>query len=856
MEKTVESLPEERCTGCGACRNACPFGAICMELNSEGFFYPVVQMENCIGCGKCRSVCPELNRERTEGYFHPEGKCLAAMAADEKLRLASSSGGMFSLLAEEILESGGAVCGAVYAEDSMSVHHAVIEHERDLAPLRGSKYVESDTQEVYSRVRKILQKGRKVLFTGCPCQVAGLYAFLGGDDRNLFTVDLVCHGANSVTAYQSFIRELSEGKKIREVNFRDKNFYGWSTPTVIYFEDGSVYHAPYDKSRWHIAFCGIINRKCCGTCRYAQRSRIGDITLGDFWQIHRYKEEYNDWKGTSLVLVNTGKGSSLFDSVKSRLKLCEEVPLDFAVKYNGQLTRPNKTHPGRRYFFQHLPKDGFDKSLWYGQKYRYDVGLVGWWFAANYGSVMTYYALGKILEDMDLLAIMVRIPQRNNHRWEPVTWENEKFMEKYFPLTKERKFGELGQCNNFCDAFMLGSDQLWIQGYVKQLGYTFFLDFAGEDKKKIAYATSLGHDSYDGTREEKEVVKAYLEDFDAISVRETSGVQVCRESFGIEVTRKLDPVFVCDVRHYDELAANASMETPERYLLCYILDPTEGKKAAVRYLEEKLGLKSLVILDMKTYEKSKKVWGGDNVVQNGSIENFVKLIRNCSFLVSDSHHGICFGLIYHKNFICIANRTRGYARFTSLFDLLDIREHMVDEPEEVIGNDRLLKDVDYEKVDAVLKREKEEALIWLREALFSEKKEKDPQNRKLIRTLNRLHEEEEKSRKLKAEVEKLKDENKRLKEKTGKQPAKTGQTKTEKQPVKTGQTKTEKQPAKAGQTKTEKQPAKTGEIKAEKKPAKTGETKDEKQPAEAGQTKIEAGKTKAETGQTKVEKKE
>ena len=754
-DRTIENLDKARCTGCGACFNRCPKSAISMEYDPEGFIFPYVSHKKCINCGLCMKACPELNVERTEKLIHEEDECYAVMA-DDALRRKSSSGGMFTLLAERILEQGGAVCGAEYANDYMSVQHTVVYKKEDLDSLRGSKYVQSDIKDTYKKIEELLKTGRKVLFVGCPCQVAGLYSFLGGDQEGLYTADLVCHGSNSVTAYRSFIHEVTHGKDIKEVNFRDKRVYGWSTPTTVYFKDGTVYNAAWNESKWNDGFLqGIINRLCCGKCRYAQRKRIGDITLGDFWQIHRYKEYLNDWKGTSLVLVNTPKGQKIFMDVSARMKLYEKVPLDFACQYNGQLTHPNKTHPGRRFFFHHLEKDGYHKSLWYGKKYRYDVGLVGWWFAANYGSVLTYFALGKILEDMDLLAIMVRIPQKNNRPWEPITEKNIAFMQKYFPVTKPRKYGELAECNGFCDSFMLGSDQLWVQSYTKLVGYTFFLDFPDDSKRKIAYATSLGYDKYNGTDEEKSVAEAYLKVFDAISVRESSGVDICKNDFHVGAVRKLDPVFVCDIRHYDLLAENADIETPERYLLCYILDPSEEKKQAVRYLEKKLGLKAIVILDMKTYDNAVRVWGTDNVVPNGSMENFIKLIKNCSFLVSDSHHGICFGLIYHKNFICMANRLRGYARFTSLFDLLDIREHMVDDANEIIGCKTLLEPVDYAKVDAILAGEKQEAIKWLKDALTSERKKKDSQQQLLVRSLNTLHQKEIENGKQKQEIDRL-----------------------------------------------------------------------------------------------------
>lgn len=749
MKYTVEILEKDRCTGCRACDNKCPVNAIHMSYDEEGFLYPQIDKNRCVNCEICAKVCPELNIERTEKLIHKEGRCYAVMADDE-LRLKSSSGGMFTLLAEDILKNGGIVCGATYTEDYMAVQHIIVDDRDNLNKLRGSKYVQSDIKDTYQKIEKSIKDGRQALFTGCPCQVAGLYAYLGKDMPGLYTADLVCHAANSVTAYQSFVKEIAKGREIQEVNFRDKTIYGWSTPTTIYFKDGTVSNEAWNQSKWYVGFLqGIINRKCCDKCRYAQRNRVGDITLGDFWQIHRWDKSCNDWKGTSLVLVNSEKGQEIFEKARDRMKLCKEAPLDFAVQYNGQLVRPNKAHPGRKFFFHHLNKDGYHKSLWYGQKWRYDVGLVGWWFAANYGSVLTYFALGKILDDMDLLAIMIRIPKLDGTSWEPITEQNIKFMEKHFPVSKERSIDEIEECNRFCDSFMVGSDQLWVQSYVGLVGYTFFLDFVDINKKKIAYATSLGYSEYKGTVEQKSIAKAYLKQFDAVSVRESSGETICKDSFDIEAVRKLDPVFLCNKEHYDALAVKSKIKLEEEYLLCYILDPSEEKKEAVHFLQKTLGVKAVVVLDMKTFDASRKKWGEDNVLENVGIEEFINLIKNCKYLLSDSHHGVCFGLIYHKDFICIANKSRGYTRFESLFNLLNIREHMVDNATEILENDKLLEPINYIEVDSILEHEKKESLEWLEKELKQNKKIEDEENTLLVQTLNKLHRLERENKKLK-----------------------------------------------------------------------------------------------------------
>ncbi len=733
-----EVIKKHICTGCGACYNACPAGAISMCYDLEGFLHPVFDETKCVGCGLCERACPECGEKWKELCHPPKETCLAAMAEDT-LRMVSSSGGMFTLLALSVLEMGGSVCGAVYADDYMTVYHTVTKDEAGLAKMRGSKYVQSDTKEVYSEIQKCLEEGREVLFSGCPCQTAGLYTFLGKPYEKLYTVDLVCHGANSVSAYQSFVQESAKGRRIKEVNFRDKSRHGWSTPSVIYFEDGTVLDLPWNKTPFNTAFHGIMNRKCCGKCHYASLGRVGDITLGDFWQVHKWDPSCNDWKGTSLVLLNSPKGEHLFERIREKLKLCREAPVTAATPYNGQLVRPMQLKPGRKFFFHHLEKDGFHKALWYGQKYRYDVGLVGWWFAANYGSVLTYYALGNVLQDMDLLPILIRLPKKDGTGWEKITEENISFMSRYFPISRERKFEELGECNRFCDAFMTGSDQLWVSSYIKSVGYTFFLDFVDDRKKKIAYATSLGYEAFEGTEEECVRASAFLKNFDWVSVREISGVDACRKSFGVEAVRMLDPVFLCERGHYDILAdASAHTQEKEEYLLCYILDPTPEKERAIQYVQEKLGILKKVILDMKTYDKSREIWKSGDVLDQVTIEDFLSLIRGCRFLVSDSHHGICFGLIYQKNFLCIANKGRGLTRFESLFNLLEIREHMVKEAEEIPDNEELLREVNYEKVNTILEREKKVSLGWLQEALESPCEKQYDATLYLLRKINEL----------------------------------------------------------------------------------------------------------------------
>lgn len=725
MMNTIECVSKNACTGCGACYNKCPASAIKMEYDSEGFIFPVVS-SSCIDCGQCKAVCPVL--KPIEPYETPES--YAVWASDE-IRLKSSSGGMFSLLANHVLENGGAVCGAAYTDDYMLVHHVWAESKDELAPLRGSKYVQSDTELTFKQAKKYLDSGRMVLYTGCPCQIAGLYNFLQKDYDNLITADLVCHGSNSVTAYQSFIKEFSGGNEIEKVDFRDKVHFTWSTPQVIYLKNGEVKKAAWSDGAWYKGFLeGVINRNNCYNCPYAKAERIADITLADCWQIHRINPKFDDRKGTSLVLVNSPKGKKLFKKLKSDMKLCEKVPLSEMRKYNGQLNWPTPAHPSRKYFFSHLDQ-GYHKALWYGRGLRFDVGIVGWWFASNYGSCLTYYALGNVLADMGKQSILVKLPTKTGNPWDADTKISIDFLSKYFKVTSDRDFSRLHEVNHFCDAFMLGSDQMWRVDSLRLVGYSFFLDFVDKNKKKIAFSTSFGNEHFSDNKELTETAGDFLKRFDAISVREKSGIDVCRREFGVEAQQVLDPVFLCKKEAYERVIENVNDAIPNKYLLCYILDPTPEKQEAAKAIADREGLEIITILGMKEYANVVNNWTTGTVLPKVSPEQFLYYIKNCSYLMTDSHHGTCFGIIFEKPYAAIVNAHRGATRFETVANALDLKDRLFYNPLDICKSKKPFENIDYSKVANRLQPEVERGMTWLKNALECPTK----QNEDTIRTL-------------------------------------------------------------------------------------------------------------------------
>ena len=370
------------------------------------------------------------------------------------------------------------------------------------------------------------------------------------------------------------------------------------------------------------------------------------------------------------------------------------------------------------------------------EKKKYDIGIVGWWFASNYGSALTYYALGNILREKGLDPIMLSISLQNGHPWNPETKKTIEFIRKHFPISDTRPIENNPEYNDLCDMFLLGSDQLWNCHAISMLDYTFFLDFADNSKKKIAYATSFGNATFGGNDEQKKYIRQLLDSFDYISVREASGIEACKNSFGIDVKRDLDPVFLCDISKYDELADSCGeLEPDENFVFSYILDVTEEKQKAVQYVAEKLGARVVSVLDMKTVAKQKSRWNTGKLNDDASIEEFMYYIKHCKMLVTDSHHGACFGMLYNKPLITISNASRGLTRFTHLFNLFNMNSRLFADVKDIYTSDRAFEPFDYSEFNAILAKEKKESFMRFFKALDAprnEKKKMLPKSKRIV----------------------------------------------------------------------------------------------------------------------------
>ncbi len=358
------------CSGCGVCEEICPKNAIELKCNKGGFLNPVIDKEKCVKCGLCLKKCTSENPVYKN---NSKPKCYAMMASDE-VREISSSGGMFTVAAEYILEQGGYVCGAAYREN-FQVEHIIISDKNELGRLRGSKYMQSHANKSYPKIKQLLQDGKMVLFTGMPCQVAALYSYLGKEYDNLYTIDLLCHGITSSKVFEKYHKDVLQGKELRRLEFKQKEPWGWHAGINAYFTDGTKYSKPLESDMYFIAYLkSIAKNTTCGKCASNKLPRQGDLTMGDFWGIPKYDEELSDQKGTSVVLVNNAKAEEFFEKLKNRMKKVKEEPLSVAIKGNRIIQGSYRLHRNRNQFFEYFDKLDFvslTKGCYYNELYKY-----------------------------------------------------------------------------------------------------------------------------------------------------------------------------------------------------------------------------------------------------------------------------------------------------------------------------------------------------------------------------------------------------------------------------------------------------------------------------------------------------
>lgn len=363
MNKYLTNKNWRDCCGCSACVEACPKACISMKPSPEGFLYPELLNENCIDCGLCAIVCPiecGNHNEMSKTYY-------AAYNKDEATIVKSSSGGVFPEVAKYVLNDGGIVFGAFLDEDHQ-LKHIAIELESDLQKVLSSKYIQSDMGECFTQCREFLNIGRKVLFSGTPCQIQGLKNFLRKDYSNLYTVDVICHGIPSQKMFDAYVAflEKKHNAMFVDIDFRDKKRNGWSITLryTMQFKNGRKkdYYLISKLSEYFMAFLNShVLRESCYSCPFSSMNRPGDITLGDFWGYQVTRPELKHRQGLSLVLVNSSKGDLLMQRISKKITLSLVDENSIKLSENKNLYTPSK-RPGTRYkVYEELDIFGFDE---------------------------------------------------------------------------------------------------------------------------------------------------------------------------------------------------------------------------------------------------------------------------------------------------------------------------------------------------------------------------------------------------------------------------------------------------------------------------------------------------------------
>lgn len=356
---------KKNCCGCNACGDICPKNAISFNTDTEGFWYPSVDQSKCVNCGLCDKVCPMLNEYRTSGAIE-KPECYAAEHKSVDVVFSSTTGGMFSAMADVMYKRKGYVGGAIHNKD-FSVSEFISNDKKDLELLRRSKDLQSDATGFYIAVKNLLNAGESVLVCALPCQIAALKTYLGKEYANLITIDLICLGVNSPKVwrkYLDYIEELNNSKIVWTEN-KSKE-YGWHNLTQKFvFENGKEY---FDTSNTSLFIKGFIKshlycRPSCYACQFKKFPRPADITIGDFWGIERHDPSFNSNMGTSVVIVNTQKGKTFFEDVKKRIRF-KESPLEWALSGNPALTRSITDISDKRdEFFNELECSPFDVAI-------------------------------------------------------------------------------------------------------------------------------------------------------------------------------------------------------------------------------------------------------------------------------------------------------------------------------------------------------------------------------------------------------------------------------------------------------------------------------------------------------------
>lgn len=684
---------------------------LCHRGGGSYSYHPLVDEGKCTSCKLCLKVCPLLENTN-QNVNNP--KAYAAQASDELRLSKSSSGAVFPLLARYFLANGGVVCGAGFQKVENSslpiLKHIIIEKPEDLPLILGSKYVQSDLSGVFEKLRESLKDGRLVLFCGLPCEVAGLKKYLKKSYENLLTIDLICHGVPSYALWAKGMKERFNELEIIEQSFRDKRV-PWGAGNhagTISTKQGKIEQNASDDAYLRAFYSNLSLNNACFSCKFSTLPRTADITLGDFWGVGEYDAKMDDKKGTSAVIINNQNGQNFIEKIKNEFKLFESVPLNAVAKYNPNLISPSKKHINYRLFWQLLERgEALKNAVEICLDDKCDFALYNFWYANNYGASITAFALQRLLWDLGYSSKYINMDFGEG--W-PSGFSAD-FAAKYLDLTPKYSDEALAIRQFNFKGFIFGSDQVSRPQYHFKEKSKILEHFLGLEQRRLMISTSFGENL---ETFKKNTFGAYTRSFyngvyasfDYISCREESGRQIVRKLFGVEADFMLDPVFLVEGKHYDELIANNNVKLPEKFALFYLLYECDEAlyNEAIKRLKNELNM-PVVLLKPSS---------------NASVETFLAAFKGASFVLTDSFHGVCFSVIFGKDFSCVSDESRGGERFEALKNMLKIHAHCFASAKSVE-----FKKVDYEGINAILDAKKKESFESLKNALAGQNTNKN-----------------------------------------------------------------------------------------------------------------------------------
>ncbi len=705
----INLVGRDKCSGCSSCSFSCPKKAISMVPDELGFSFPEIDENLCVNCGLCAEHCPVLTPAPASCG---NNECYAAMAPNN-IRQKSSSGGMFSLLASRTLKKGGCVCGAVY-DEQFNVRHIITDKVADIEKMRGSKYVQSDISDMFPKIKAILDSGRQVMFTGCSCQVAGLYSYLGNNPENLLTMSFVCAGVPSPAVYRKHLEAITpEGAEITNLSFRDKTKFGWNTGISANFSNETKYSRFAGSDPYMNAFLsGAIVRSSCHNCSFKD-DLYSDIEVGDFWGIAN-TVDFDDGLGTSYVSLNSKKGEEAMRDCFLNLVKMARLPKRNAIFGNPRINSPLPL-PAYKNSFLHnyiettnLEKT-FEKTF---NETHFDAVLVLWW-SANYGNALTNYALYKILENMNLKLVAL-----DNLVIAPTGFFAD-FAKKHYTLSSNYfPQGSYNYISNCSDNFIVGSDQVWNAEFSIMLGHNgyFQLKFLPDGKNMISYGSSFGQAANVVEQRYYVYYKKLYDRFNHVSLREKNGADAMKTVFGIDAEYVLDPVFLLTKNEYGELSQNVVLPEKFPYILTYIINPTPQKMEFLEKLKEQMGMEIINIFDAEPVRTEQNMGAFTIGISKPALspEEFVEYFKNAEYVVTDSYHGTCFSVIFEKKFTAFVNRQSD--RFRTFLEFEELKNRILDTvPKEIPAE--VLAEINYSPVNAKLEKMRESSMAYLKKSL-------------------------------------------------------------------------------------------------------------------------------------------